>query len=582
MYGMYATDGYKLFHKTAYDKNITHVNSNMTSRSGRLSNIKDNEKVVFVGIQYFAMDFLIRELNEIFFDVPIEQAVVSFQRVAQAYLGGSYDVLHLEELWELGYLPISIKALPEGTLVPYNVPSIVIENTVAGFGWLVNYLESVMSAELWQMQTSATSSVAYFRTFIKAFAKTGASIDSIPFMGHDFSFRGMAGRHAAAASGFGHLASGFVGTDTIPALLFAEKYYGADLNNELVGCSVPATEHSTMTSSIIYKANTQGISYEEAEKQVFQELLKKVPTGIVSVVSDSFDFWSVVTKVLPTIKDEIMERDGTLVIRPDSGDPVDVLCGTSSGAVSVPPSEYTSFEGWKSWVQEDLSIKFDAELVADDPHYDQKERYLCGDQEYLVTYSPSLNRHDKTYYYVDNDYGDQSKYFNFEEVDKTPESKGLIECLWDIFGGTVTDEGYMLLDSHIGAIYGDSITHKRQEEICDKLIAKGFCPTVVLGIGSFTFQHVTRDTHGSAVKATNITINDTQDIAICKDPKTDSTKKSAKGLLRVEDEDGTLVLYDQQTRGQYKGGLLQEVFRDGEMTNLTTLTEIRDRVKSQL
>jgi nicotinamide phosphoribosyltransferase len=310
----------------------------------------------------------------------------------------------------------------------------------------------------------------------------------LPFMCHDFSFRGMFGRQAAAMSGFGHLCSGFAGTDTIPAVLFAEKYYNANVDNELVGCSVDATEHSVTCSW-----------QDEGEIEFFTHLMtKQSPTGILSVVSDTWDFWKTVTEYLPKIKDVIMARDGKLVIRPDSGDPVDILCGTSLAVGSF-----------------------------------------------------------------------------------SPESRGLIECLWDTFGGTTTEKGFKLLDSHIGAIYGDAITIERQLEINRRLMVKGFCPQAVLGVGSYSFQYVTRDTHGSAVKATNVIKNGVS-TPIFKDPKTDTSKKSAKGLLRVEFEGGKFVMYDQQTSEQEGQGKLELVFENGNLTRETSLSEIRSLINDQI
>lgn len=575
MYGLMATDSYKLFHKTAYDGDITHVYGNMTSRNGKLSNIKSTEKIVFVGLQAYILGYLIKELDETFFGVSKEEALDNIVEVFQANLG-SYDAAHFEELWELGYLPISIKALPEGTLVPYGVPCLVFENTVEGFQWLPNFLETVMSSENWMIQTSATTSLAYYKTFKECFEKTGGPMDLIPFMGHDFSFRGMPNRQAAAMSGFGHLAVGFCGTDTLPALKFAKEFYGADLKQELVGVSVPATEHSTMTSSIIKKVEEQGISYKEAELETFRELMQKVPEGILSVVSDSFDFWAVVDDILPSLKEEITNRDGKLVIRPDSGDPVDVLCGKQNFNTYSDISEAIEWE--IDIVDEEYNEQCGQGYMCDD----RAERVVqVGDEFFKLTFAIDVvgqkqDRGDKLHWV------DEVSHVKTEEYTPTSEDKGLVESLWDIFGGTLTDKGYKLLDEHIGAIYGDSITHERQKEICERLTEKGFCPTVVLGIGSYSFQYVTRDTHSSAVKATNITTSGGKDIAICKDPKTDSKKKSAKGLLRVEEENGTLVLYDNQTREEAEGGLLQEVFRDGKLVRITTLKEIRDRVQSQI
>lgn len=239
-------DIYKAFHVHAYRPGVTHVYSNFTNRNGRLSNIKNNKDVVFVGLQYFIKSYLQDSWNRTFFNVPKEEAVGEYKRVISAMLGKPVDVKHLEALHDLGYLPLEIKAVEEGTPVPYSVPSLTIINTVEGFGWLSNMIETVMSAEIWPICTSATTAFAYR----KGFENTPIAKEMIPFMGHDFSYRGMMGTQAAAMSGFGHLCS-FAGSDTIPAALFAEKYYGAHIDQELVSASVPATEHSTATSTII-------------------------------------------------------------------------------------------------------------------------------------------------------------------------------------------------------------------------------------------------------------------------------------------------------------------------------------------
>ena len=161
------------------------------------------------------------------------------------------------------------------------------------------------------------------------------------------------------------------------------------------------------------------------------------------------------------------------------------------------------------------------------------------------------------------------------------EVKGLIECLWDTFGGTVSDKGYRILDKHIGAIYGDAITLQRQRQILQRLMDKGFASNVVLGIGSYSYQHVTRDTHGSAVKATSVVKNG-QRVAIFKDPKTDKKKRSAKGLFKVERIAGKLVVRDDVSEAEEAQGLLETVFEDGVLLKETSLSEIRQRIKAEL
>lgn len=505
---LFLTDGYKVFHKDAYLEDINTVYSNYTSRSGKYSNVPDNDGVVFVGLQYFLKNILQDEWNKNFFNLTKEEAVQQFKEEIDVYLNKDYDVSHLEALWELGHLPIEIKALPEGVVVPYGVPPVSFKNTDKRFPWLSNYLETIFSTENWPIQTSATTARAYLKNVTKSFKETGGDAALIPFMCHDFSMRGMFGYHAAAMSGFGHICS-FLGSDVLPSIPFAKKYYNANSKVTPIMCSVPATEHSTSTSAILALSEREGISKLEAEvKYVREHLFKKVPTGILSHVSDSFDFFEFVTKGLPSLKDDIMNRDGTFVIRPDSGDPVDILCGTGSNPNKV------------------------------------------------------HTRDVKT-------------------INKDPEYFGLVEILWDLFGGTITKEGYKLLDPHIGAIYGDSITLERQQQIIDRLKSKGFVPNVVLGVGSFTYQYVTRDTNGSAVKCTWVD-SDQGSVNVMKDPATDKSKKSACGLLRVELENGKYVLYDKQTPEQEKQGELKTVFLNGKLTRETSLEEIRKRVQESL
>lgn len=536
------TDFYKTFHKEGYHPDITKVYSNYTSRNGRLSNVPNNEEVVFVGLQYFIKDVLIKEWNETFFNLPKETAINAFKRIVDNSLLIDYDMSHFEALHDLGYLPLEIKALPEGVSVPYGVPPVTFVNTVDGFQWLSNYIETVFSTENWPIQTSATTARQYLKNTMESFDRAGLEHDLVPFMCHDFSFRGMFGRHAAAMSGFGHLCS-FAGTDTIPAILFAEKYYNANVEKELVGASVPATEHSTATSYIMSMVEEKCISKLEAEIEYVKYLFTKAPTGILSHVSDSFDFWKFVSEGLPALKDAIMERDGKFVVRPDSGDIIKVLTG-----YKMPDGDYVS----------------EAEARDDAPYQEDQECVMINGCIY------------KSGWINDDDY----------EIDLVSEisvyeQKGLIECLWDLFGGTLSPTGAKILDGHIGAIYGDSVTLGRQGEIISRLEAKGFAPLVVLGTGSYSYQYVTRDTHSSAVKGTWVE-KDGHGVNVFKDPATDKKKKSATGLLRVELEEGKYVLHDKQTPEQEKQGCLETVFLDGKLLTETSLAEIRQRVKDSI
>ena len=440
-------DFYKVSHMAQYPENTEVVYSTWTPRDSMLENIKE---VVAFGFQGFLKHYT-EYFEENFFSRDVEDVVHEFKRYMEFALGQKNPkTSHIRELHELGYLPIKVRAVPEGLSVPVRIPMLTIENTDYRFFWITNYLETLMSASLWQPSTSATIAKRYRNILDKFALETTGSTEGVQFQGHDFSMRGMGGLEAAAQSGAGHLLS-FVGTDTIPAISYMEAYYNCDMEKYLIGTSVPASEHSTATSNIITIMNVQNVSRLKAEEIYLKKFITEIyPTGFASYVSDSYDLWGVVSKCLPALKDEIMNRDGRLVIRPDSGDPCKIICG--------------------------------------DPK-------------------------------SDNEYA----------------KKGLIECLWDIFGGTVNEQGYKVLDSHIGALYGDAITIERCKTICEDLKAKKFASTnVVFGIGSYTYQYKTRDTFGFALKSTFVQVNG-EPAPIYKDPATDTKKikKSNIGMVTV-------------------------------------------------
>lgn len=480
------TDGYKVDHRSQYPVGTSLVYANLTPRKSRMPGV---ESVVFFGLQYAIKKYLIEDFDQHFFQQPKEQVLAQYKRRIETYLGpGAITYDHIADLHDLGYLPLEIRALAEGTRVPMRVPMFTIHNTLPEFFWLTNFLETLLSAALWLPCTSATTAAEYRKMLDAYAAKTGTDPDFVNWQGHDFSFRGMGGLEPAMMSGAGHLLS-FTGTDSIPAIDFLEEYYGADATKELVGGSVPATEHSVMC-----------MGTQDDEIGTFRRLIETVyPKGIVSIVSDTWDFWQVITEYIPALKSNILQRDGKVVIRPDSGDPVHIICGDPDAPVG------------------------------------------------------------------------------------SPEHKGAVECLWETFGGTVTAQGFKLLDPHIGVIYGDSITLERCKNICEGLIAKGFASgNIVFGIGAYTYQYVTRDTFGFAMKATYGEVNGVGR-AIFKDPKTDDgAKRSARGLLRVvRNAEGQLTLQDNCTWEEAKTGLLEPVFLDGKLLKDSTLAEIRAHLKTE-
>jgi len=483
-------DSYKLGHADQYPVGTTKVYSNFTPRSAsyfKAVSPETENKIVWFGLQSF-----LQELNEIwqdtFFAKDKQEVVSEFKSLVAPFVGPrGFNTELLEKLHYLGYLPLKIKALQEGSVVNIGVPVLTITNTEDFAYWLPNYLETWMSSELWKSTTSATISWNY-RKLIDSFAElTGGSKEFVNWQGHDFSVRGMSGIEDAAKSGAGHLLS-FIGTDNIPALKLINDVYKG--NETFVGGSVPATEHSVMCAG-----------GKDSEVKTFRRLITDYPSGVISIVSDTWDFWNVITTTALELKEEILNRVpdslgiAKVVFRPDSGDPVKIICG--------------------------------------DP----------------------------------------------EAIEGSPEYKGAVECLTDIFGTTTNDKGYKTLNQRVGLIYGDSITLDRANQILSNLAAKGFASdNVVFGIGSYTFQYNTRDTFGFAMKATYVEIKG-NGLAIFKEPKTDNgMKKSAKGLLLVEGISGSFKLTDSVTKEQENQGELKVVYLDGKILSNQDFASIRKQL----
>lgn len=484
-----SVDSYKLGHADQYPANTTKVYSNFTARSMSHFNVpseyKDN-RIVWFGLQAFLID-MNQVWAETFFDLPLVDVLEEAAELYAPFCGpNGFDLDRIRALHTLGYLPLKIKALPEGSLVPIGVPVFTITNTLPSFFWLPNFLETWMSSELWKSSTSATMSYVYRKIINKYAAETGGSSEFIQWQGHDFSVRGMSGISDAAKSGAGHLLP-FTGTDNLPAVKFLQNYYRG--KETFIGGSVPATEHSVMCAG-----------GKESELETFRRLIRTYPKGIISIVSDTWDFWNVLTKLSVQLKSEIESRtadefgNGKVVFRPDSGDPVLIIVGN-------PQAEPGS-----------------------------------------------------------------------------PEYKGAVECLWDIFGGTYNMQGFRTISQKVGLIYGDSITPERCEAILQGLAEKGFASdNIVFGIGSYTFQYQTRDTLGFAMKATYVELDGVGQ-AIFKDPVTDSgTKKSARGLLCV---DNAFNLFQDVSPEMEKDGALRTVYLNGSVRVNESLADIRRRLGS--
>ena len=479
---MLLIDFYKAVHAEMLPKNITKSVSYFTPR---MSRVKRWDNVVMFGLQGFIKTYLIDYFENEFFNKSFDEVIAEYRRIMDATLGkDAYKIEKIEKLHKLGYLPIEIIALPEGTRVPMHVPMFGITNTHPDFAWLPQSLESLISAESWHPMLAATVGATY-RDIVNKYYELTCD-DNIPrakALGA-FDFRGEECTESAVKAGAGWCLS-FLNTATVPTIPYLEQNYNCDCTKEPVAFGSPSTEHSVMCSNFAVDGD---------EITLLRRLLTEIyPNTSFSAVLDSYDYWNIIKNVLPQLKEEILNHNGCMLMRGDSGDCVDVVT-------------QTVFE------------------------------------------------------------------------------------LWKIFGGTVNNKGYKVLDPHVKAIYGDSITVQRCEEVYRILEENGFaCSNVALGVGSFSFQCIeedgilkpfTRDTFSSCIKATYCEINN-KPYPIFKNPKDGGFKKSQKGCCVVFEKDGKIEYKDEFTWNEsvnYKGNLLETVFKDGKIVKEYTLQEVRQKL----
>lgn len=480
-------DSYKISHKWQYPEKTEMVYSNWTIRGSRMEGV---DYYIFFGLQYYIKEYLINKWNKEFFNVPKEEALKRFKKTLKNSLGVT-DISHYEKLHDLGYLPIEVKAVPEGTKMPLNVPCFTIKNTKPEFYWITNMLETITSAVIWGMINNATVASQYAIIRRKYLAITDSINHPLePFLNHNFAYRGMFGNEAAIISDAAWLIFSH-GSDTVPTIEFMEDFYGADSDKELISASIPATEHSVCSAG-----------GKDGETETFRRLvnLYKNTTKIFSFVCDTWDYFNFISNTLKQEKQFLLDSGCKCVLRPDS-------------------SPKTPYE------------------------------IICGDLD--------------------------------AEIDSN-EYKGSLNILWEIFGGTINEKGFKVLNPQIGLIYGEAISPSLYDKILNRMIEMNFCVSnLTIGCGSMSQTFYTRDSLKQAFKATAVKIDGAL-IEIFKDPKTDTSgKKSAKGLLMVyKDENGNIKLKDQCTWEEENKGLLRTVLKDGVEYNETTLSEIRKRANS--
>lgn len=587
----YLIDAYKIGHIAQYPEGFSYGMSNFTPRKSRIAHVPE---VLWVGTSYFIQEYLVNHWDNLFFRRGLSQRESEFYAsnvnkiIGPNKIGGA----HIYALHKLKHLPVRIKAIPEGEMVKFGVPTLVIHSTNPEFAWLVNYLESLLSCVLWMPPTTATTAFHMRLLLEQHVQKVGGVKELVKWQIHDFSFRGMPGIEAACMSGFAHLCVA-MGTDTVPALFFIQQYYNNEegtLDITEIGGSVSATEHSVMCINAeyisIYKEQVDGsrilIETVPNELKSFTRLVRKFGYGILSIVGDSFNFWKVLDEYLPTLKEEIMDRHHYVCSQDiDSFKIGDWFLPNIDSATGKLIDYYSCSNSQNYAIADIISnpalTRVEGKLVI---------RGDSGDPVKILTgyFGEELE-----------EYKDGRIFFKGRQISLT-ERKGLFEALYDVFGGTLTSKGYKTLDQHIGAIYGDGITYDRLKEILERLEEKNFYMNGVMGIGSFSYQYVTRDTFGWAMKATyGEIITDTEIVdgnltpivvkkEIYKDPITDDgTKKSAKGITAVfKDKEGSYYLKDQATMEEFENCDLITVFENGAVPLYPDLLEIRDRVDANI
>ena len=310
------TDVYKLGHMRMYKPGTTKVYSYLCARS-----TKKEDKALFFGLQPY-LKLLSKGVSQ--------KDANEFFEYYEMILGSKppKDITDkINSLVALGHIPLQIKAVPEGTYLDNKNVLATVTNTHPEFYWVVGFFESLL-LKVWNTTSVATLSHKFKRKVLEKTKLTSDSDFLVPFLVHDFGYRGVSSEQTAELSGAAHLVN-FAGTDTVPAVKFLKTHYNA---SGLIGASVPASEHSIHCSFG---------STEQDELDYVNNMMDLNPTGLVSVVSDAYDYFRMLTKTLPKVKDKILARDGKYVVRPDSGDPMLILCGDPSAPTGSPESKGT-------------------------------------------------------------------------------------------------------------------------------------------------------------------------------------------------------------------------------------------------
>ena len=562
------TDFYKLTHILQYRKELRHLTSYLTPRGSRLPNI---DHVVMFGLQMYVKDYVVDNFNKNFFQRNFEYCECEIREVLELGLGYDDELIeptihNLRCLHELGYLPVEINAVPEGTLVPMGVPCIEIKSTCPNYFWVGQALEASLSAAIWQPMVSATIAREYRKIARDAKnATVEPTIDERTFM-CDFSMRGQESNESAVKASVAWLTSMWNSSTVAARKCIKDTYTNCSTRDKMTNGIIrglTSTEHSVMTSHACLDGGD--------EIPTFKYLFKLYKNVSFAAVCDSYDFWNVLTNILPNNFKEVIDERGKrglfIGVRHDSADPVEAICG-------IPYMTFDESDMSFTWPEKHNGIK----VYNEDGVFEWRDRKIV-----------KLNR------------------------TRTYEEKGMVETMYELFGGSVNSKGYKVLNPGIKAVYGDSITISRAKEIYKRLEAKGFAANnVSLGVGSFSFQALetedgrllpyTRDTFSVAIKCTHSKYITREwydegyegDIWHCnveeaerhvfKDPKGFSQKRSQVGLCRVFfNEDGELTYEDELYEADLvgKNSAFVPYFKNGEMMKYS-FESIRETIDENL
>ena len=592
------TDFYKVTHMQQYNTGITHFTSYLTPRGSRFKNI---DKMVVFGIANFVNEILYKDFNENFFgkhwlDIYEDLIEVLHDGLHYSLPTIKETELKIKKLHELGYLPIELNGLPEGTLCPMGVPAIEIRSTHPDFAWVAQSIESILSCEFWHPAISATMALEYKKIAKAAYDKTVDDDISHMTAMCDFSMRGQESYDSAVASGAAFLTS-FYNCSTIESRRYIRENYN-DTKPERVN-GLTSTEHSVMCSDYAICGD---------ERETFKRLLTEVyPNTSFAAVSDSYDFWNVVTNILPSLREEIEAHNGFIGIRHDSDEPVHALCGIpqfnfnkiySFNEDIIHISDEEEFEDFVFEFMNDNYPKVDEPFEAYFEYTNKLKEENRDKQFFSGVYKiiPMVYRHK--YDFDEYDFDEYGYEIQKVRDSLSYEDKGMVESLYELFGGYTNSKGYKVINPKLKAVYGDSITIPRAKEIYRRLEEKGFAANnVSLGVGSFSMECLeedgilkpfTRDSFSIAVKATYCIYNDNgeeKEIFIYKDPKGCSGKKSLKGLCRVAEGYDEIKVLQGLSQQQYDSlepvSLFVNYFKDGNV-NKYSFKDIRNRMEDNI